>query len=66
MSDEEKLFHVLDQTRAMLVQRQLMHEARAKSGGTHGKRINGARAQECANILGEMYKIILRYSDEAV
>ena len=64
MSDEEKLFHVLDKTRAMLVNRQLMHEARAKTAGNSGRRVNGARAQECANILGEMYKIILEYNDK--
>lgn len=64
MTDEEKLFHVLDQTRAMLVRRQLQHEAAAKTSGNSGKRVNGARAQECANILGEMYKIMLEYENK--
>lgn len=61
MTDEEKLFHVLDQTRAMLVRRQIMHEGFAKSGN---KRVNGARARECSTILQEMYKIIQEYEDK--
>ena len=61
VTDEEKLFHVLDQTRAMIVKRQQIHEEAAKNSGISGKRSNGQRAQECATILGEMYKIILEY-----
>ena len=64
VTDEEKLFHVLDQTRALLVRRQLMHEASAKTAGTSGKRIEGARARECSTILQEMYKIIKEYADK--
>lgn len=61
MTDEEKLFHVLDQTRAMLVRRQLMHEGFAKTAGKSGRRVEGARARECATILQEMYKLIEEY-----
>jgi hypothetical protein len=64
VTDEEKLFHVLDQTRALLVRRQQMHEASAKTAGTSGRKIEGARARECSTILQEMYKIIEEYSEK--
>lgn len=61
MTDEEKLFNVLMDTRTMLVTRQKMHEEAAKRSGASGKRSNGQRAQECATILGEIGKIIKEY-----
>ena len=61
MTDEERLFHVIDQTRQMIMKRQQMHEGFAKGSGPSAKRTNGIRARECATILQEMYKIVLEY-----
>ena len=61
MTDQEKMFNLLIDTRKMIIDRQRQHEENGKKGGPASKKTHGNKARECCDILEEMTKLLNKY-----